>query len=223
MKKFLFLWIGCLIGALSLVPYIQAMQLIPIEIPTMKLAALTLAQTAIFCGIILYISSVIIPKTDLDPFQRPNISLGVLSGLVVGCILFALDHTLFSQSALSGAKPPLWIAMLASLYGGINEEVMLRLFLFSTLYFFFGKIGKKTENNRLGYLWITNGIVALIFGIGHLPAAFQLIEPSAFETFRVLLLNGIPGLVFGWLYWSRGLGTAMIAHLTTDIMIHGLL
>jgi membrane protease YdiL (CAAX protease family) len=63
-------------------------------------------------------------------------------------------------------------------------------------------------------------IVAIIFGLGHLPAAFKLVEPSSFEVIRVLLLNGIPGIVFGWLYWSRGLWTAMTAHFVTDLVIH---
>jgi len=35
-----------------------------------------------------------------------------------------------------------------------------------------------------------NILVALIFGIGHLPAAFKLAAPSALEIFRVLFLNG---------------------------------
>jgi membrane protease YdiL (CAAX protease family) len=67
---------------------------------------------------------------------------------------------------------------------------------------------------------MTNIIVALIFGLGHLPAAFKLIEPSFYEISRILLLNGIPGVVFGWLYWSRGLRAAMTAHFVADLMIH---
>lgn len=223
MKKYYVLWVGCLIGALSLVPYVLAMDLIPPDIATTQLVGLIFVQAAVFCGFVIYLSSKILPKTDLQPFQRPRILLGIVTGVLIGSVLYALDNTFFSQSALSGAKPPFWVALLASLYGGINEEVILRLFLFSTLYYFLGRIGRKTEENRLVYLWITNVIVAILFGVGHLPAAFQLVEPSMIETSRVLFLNGIPGLVFGRLYWSRGLGTAMIAHLTTDVMIHGLL
>jgi len=62
--------------------------------------------------------------------------------------------------------------------------------------------------------------VALVFGIGHLPTLFKLATPSSFEIYRVLLFNGIGGLVFGWLYWSRGLWTAIGAHFVTDLVIH---
>ena len=65
-----------------------------------------------------------------------------------------------------------------------------------------------------------NLLVALIFGLGHLPTALKLTTPSGFEITRILLLNGIPGLVFGWLYWSRGFWTAILAHFVADLVIH---
>jgi membrane protease YdiL (CAAX protease family) len=37
------------------------------------------------------------------------------------------------------------------------------------------------------------------------------------------LLNGIGGVVFGWLYWKKGLESAMIAHFSADIVLHVLL
>jgi membrane protease YdiL (CAAX protease family) len=36
---------------------------------------------------------------------------------------------------------------------------------------------------------------------------------------RAIVLNGIAGLVLGWLYWKRGLESAMIVHFTADLMI----
>ncbi len=37
---------------------------------------------------------------------------------------------------------------------------------------------------------------------------------------RASVLNGIPGLAFGWLYWKRGLESAMVAHFSADILLH---
>ena len=37
---------------------------------------------------------------------------------------------------------------------------------------------------------------------------------------RTLLLNGIAGVVFGWLYWKRGLEMAMLSHFSADIVLH---
>jgi hypothetical protein len=38
-------------------------------------------------------------------------------------------------------------------------------------------------------------------------------------TAYILSLNGIAALVFGYLYW-RGLGSAMLAHFSADIVLH---
>ena len=116
--------------------------------------------------------------------------------------------------------PPIWAGALASIYGGINEEVLLRLFLFTLIFFLFNKLLKFDSRHRTYYLWATNVVVALVFGLGHLPAAFKIMQPTSSEITRILLLNGIPGLVFGWLYWSRGLWAAMAAHFVADLVIH---
>jgi membrane protease YdiL (CAAX protease family) len=40
---------------------------------------------------------------------------------------------------------------------------------------------------------------------------------------RTTLLNAIGGIVFGWLYQTRGLESAMIAHFSADIVLPVLL
>jgi hypothetical protein len=40
---------------------------------------------------------------------------------------------------------------------------------------------------------------------------------------RAVLLNGIYGTVFGYLYWKRGLESSMISHLTADLLVHVIL
>jgi hypothetical protein len=37
---------------------------------------------------------------------------------------------------------------------------------------------------------------------------------------RGVLLNGIYGTLFGYLYWKRGLESSMISHLTADLLAH---
>jgi membrane protease YdiL (CAAX protease family) len=34
---------------------------------------------------------------------------------------------------------------------------------------------------------------------------------------RVIVLNTVAGLVFGWLFWRRGLEAAMVAHATAHL------
>lgn len=224
-KTFFILWILCIIGSWSVFPYVQHLGILPDTVSMWKVFFLGTIQAVLFFGLICWLSFKILPKTDLHPFFYRNFFKqiaypGIISGILVGGAIFFFDKTIFHSSLLSGVHPPFWAGALASIYGGINEEVLLRLFLFTLIYFFFSKVIKIRGGNRLPILWSVNFLVALLFGIGHLPAAFKLASPSAFEIFRVLFLNGIAGVVFGWLYWSRGLWTAIAAHFVTDLVIH---
>lgn len=227
-KQFLLLWFFCLIGSWSVFPYLYYLEILPPSVSISNAFFISSIQAAVFFGLICYLSYKILPKTDLHPFIVTNVFKqiflpGVISGVSVGLIIFSLEKTIFQDSPLSGVHPPFWAGALASIYGAVNEEVLLRLFLFTFIYFIFRKFGKSANDNRLLLLWIVNIIVSIIFGLGHLPEALKLTTPSSFEIFRILLLNGISGIVFGWLYWSRGLWTAMVAHFVTDLMIHVLL
>lgn len=230
-KTFILLWALCILGTWAVLPYVQHLEILPSDVSIWKVALLSTVQAVMFFGLICWISFKILLKTDLQPFptlhreQFPKqiVYPALISGVLVGLAIFVSDRTLFNSSLLSGVHPPFWAGALASLYGAVNEEILLRLFLFTFIYFLFGKCLTIVRSNRLAILWSVNILVALLFGIGHLPAAFNLASPSAFEIFRVLFLNGLAGMVFGWLYWSRGLWAAMAAHFVTDIMIHVLL
>ncbi len=224
-RHFFSLWILCVLGAWSVLPYVHYLGILPSSASFGKLFLLSTIQSAVFFGLICWLSSKILPKTDLHPFEfqhplRKIFYPAVISGVLLGLTIFLLDKTVFHSSLLSGVQPPFWAGALASIYGGINEEVLLRLFLFSLLYFLLSKCFKVNGRNRVFVLWTVNVVVALVFGLGHLPALFKLAAPSAFEICRVLILNGLAGIVFGWLYWTRGLWTACLAHFVTDLMIH---
>lgn len=230
-KTFFLLWGLCIIGAWSLLPYIFYTGIVPSSISILKLFSISTVQAALFFGFVCWLSYKILPKTDLQPFRFENslkrvIYPGVISGILVGLVLFLSEKTLFKSSLLTGVHPPIWVGALGSIYGAINEEVLVRLFLFTLFYLILRKafkLSKIGHAERPFALWTANILAAVLFGMGHLPAAFKLTSPSAFEIFRVLFLNGIAGLVFGWLYWSRGLWTAICAHFVADLMIHVLL
>lgn len=224
-KIFLILWVLCIIGSWSVLPYIQYLKILPTTVSIWKVALLGTLQAALFFGLICWISFKMLPKTDLNPFPRQGFLkqiayLAVVVGVSVGLTLFFFEKMVFKSSLFSEAHPPFWAGALASIYGGVNEEVLLRLFLFTLIYFLVGKCLKISSSNRLVILWSVNIVVALLFGMGHLPAAFKIAPPSGFEVFRIFFLNGIAGVVFGWLYWSRGLWTAITAHFVTDLVIH---
>jgi membrane protease YdiL (CAAX protease family) len=105
------------------------------------------------------------------------------------------------------------------LYGGIIEELMLRLFIMSLLVFLLKKFASlSSDENIPNWMYIVAIIVSsILFAAGHLPAAAQMFGLSVLMVTRILILNGIGGLGFGYLYWKKGLGYSMLAHMLTHI------
>lgn len=141
-----------------------------------------------------------------------------LAVAVVGGLALILPDLLifgrYSQPIMDSyaAKPgiPYLVAMVT--YGGVIEEVMLRLFMMSLVAFLLNKVFGRQEKPGTAILATANVIAALLFAAGHLPATFILLGSSPLIIFRCFLLNGGFGLLFGWLYRRYGLRYAMIAH-----------
>src|SRR5262249_24688424 len=118
------------------------------------------------------------------------------------------------------ANPAAWKGFLASFYGGIDEEVFLRFGVMTLLVLGVGKIFHTGERPTGTAFWLANIIAATLFGLGHLPATAMLMPLTRLVVLRALLLNGIPGVVFGLLYWKRGLEAAMVSHFAADLVLH---
>lgn len=111
------------------------------------------------------------------------------------------------------AKPTAAYMLATATYGAVIEEVMLRLFFMSLIAFVLHKLfGQQGKLPTAGILIAANVIAALLFAAGHLPATFALLGDSPLIIFRCFLLNGVFGLLFGFLYRKYGLRYAMIAH-----------
>ena len=140
--------------------------------------------------------------------------IAVIGGfaLILPDLLFFGKHVPMIMDSYS-VKPTIPYMLAAVLYGGVIEEVMLRLFMMSLIAFILHKLfGKKTEYPATGILIAANVIAAILFAAGHLPATAMTMGITPLILFRCFLLNGGFGLLFGWLYRKFGLRYAMIAH-----------
>lgn len=167
----------------------------------------------------------IVEKRDYIKVIKSILVKSVLSGVVVAVILYGLDilFTILGVGITTHQNlAPIWQTLLASFYGGITEEILMRLFLM-TLFVWIGmKLFKQKEPSKIGIV-IPIFLAAIIFGLGHLPVTASLTKITTLVVIRAIVLNGIGGIVFGWLYWKKGLESAMIAHFTTDIFLLTLL
>ncbi|MBF6588969.1 MAG: CPBP family intramembrane metalloprotease [Ktedonobacterales bacterium] len=152
----------------------------------------------------------------------------LILGIVSSSIMLLLEITVFWPRLPQSMRdtfpiPALWKRLLASVYGGVNEEILLRLFLLSLLAWLLG-FAWHLPNGRptLGALWVANVIAAVIFGLGHLPATAALVKLTPLLIGRAILLNGVVGIAAGYLFWRYGLEAAMLAHFSADLVLHGI-
>jgi hypothetical protein len=160
------------------------------------------------------------------PILLAGLAVALIAGLVAGAGIAALERYYFQPRLPEAfhevkAKQAFWKRVLACFYGGIYEELLLRLFIMSGLIWLIERVWPAPGGHiPLGAFWIANLLAALLFGLGHLPATARMAPLTPLIIARALILNGLAGLVFGVLFLQYGLEFAMIAHFCMDIMIH---
>ncbi len=244
-KLYFILLTASVLATIAVLPYIWSLFLSSTERPPIPLPILISAQIIqailmfsimIFVG--LYLGKKVglgapvleswIKAESIENKLKSILWISIILGVLVGISVFILDRFAFAifiePVTASQAEPPLWQRFLVSFYGGIGEEIAMRLFLMTL----FVWISYKIKRTRAGLptnsgVWIAIIMVSVLFGLGHLPmtAMFQQITPLV--VVRAIALNGIAGIVFGWLYWKKGLESAMISHFSTDIVLHVIL
>ena len=212
---------------------------IPTITPALKL--LSLVQPALILTVAVLIGVALAPKVGLsapasealaaggDTFTalKPQFVPGVIGGLVGGaCIVlisllsrpFLLPATIDRISRFTELMPlPTRI-----LYGGVTEELLLRWGFMSLIVWAAWRVLQKGQNVP-GRAYFVGGILlsSLVFGAGHLPVGYMLL-PDSFGLALVLfiiLANSAFGVIAGYLYWKRGLESAMIAHIFCHLVL----
>ena len=166
-------------------------------------------------------------------FRRASL-IALVVGVATALLVVVLEFFVFIPADPTGlgkivqAHPAPWKGFLASFYGGITEEVQLRLFLLSFL-----ALGIHSARRLLfrsknlpvptWIFWSAIIIAAILFGLGHLPTMAELLPLTPLVVVRTLVLNGIVGIAAGFLFWRHGIETAMICHFSADIVLHVLL
>ena len=236
-KLFLILLAACVIAAMLVIPYTLALTSSEIEL-TPILLLLTAAQNLVLFAIVTFIGLLTAKPIGLGaPILQgllegkkigkefkslllPSISLGLIAGVLIVAASIPFNSLLPDLGEADVNIAP-WKALLASFYGGIGEEVLLRLFLLSLILWIITKINKAKDGCTTAFeKWFSIIFAAVIFGLGHLPATAQIIPLNGIVIFRAIVLNGIGGVIFGWLYCKKGLESAMIAHFMADIVLH---
>lgn len=156
---------------------------------------------------------------DWSSLRRP-LWLGLGVGLVLSVLLYFWLLPLLPQLPLAtAARLPAW-QRFGACFGGMVEELLMRLFLMSLLAWLLDKIWRGADGRPGSQaMWLANVVAAVLFGLGHLPSASLFLPITPLVVIAALLLNGVAGIVFGWLYWRRGIEAAMAAHFSCGLLV----
>ena len=166
-------------------------------------------------------------KTNNEQVFRQRILSDLKLAIVLGSAVSALAivFDLSTQAwipelkALEQGMPRTPIYTIAGiLYGGITEELIMRWGVMSLIAWIIWRLFQKGKGKPQAVVMRSAIFLsAILFGLGHLPITAALITLTPMIIARALILNGIVGIVFGWLYWKRSIETAMIAHSSLHI------
>jgi membrane protease YdiL (CAAX protease family) len=245
LRQVVILWAAGLIGVVAVLPLVFHTNTAILEKASAKgltvplVVALSVLQNAVLLAVTVPVglwaasrlslraplSEALATGGSLGEAAKPFLGTAVLAGAATGVVLWLLSAFVFGP-AMPGEFTAIrrgitWQGLPASLYGGITEELFMRLFLLSLL-----ALGARRLLTPLAGglpaapFWVANGLAALLFGLGHIPGAFASVPLTPAVWAYAIVLNGICGIVFGWLYWRKGLEAAMVAHFTVDIVLH---
>ena len=243
-KVFGVLLAGAVCGAASSLPFLFSLYadlLATSPVPLPALVLLSLAQNTVLLALVtgagLFLTAKVgLPGAELIEDRLSGQSIGerfrtiiqpaLITGVGVGATLLLLFFLVlknelpnlpFGKSALI----PVWKRLLVCLYGGLTEEILMRLFLFSLLAWLLSKVWRsETGAPSRKVFWAANIILAVLFGLGHLGSVIPLMPVTFNIVVGALLLNGIASFAFTLIYWRRGLEAAMLAHFIADVMIY---
>lgn len=178
----------------------------------------------IFCGFFGYILADKIGLMKSVRFEKAAVLRTLFPSAICG-IVFSMDYWSFG-ALIPGVREVTelgmtWYAWIcAVLYGGIIEEVMLRLFMLSLIAWLIWKaLYRKRDIVPDGVIIAANIIAAFLFAAAHLPATITMFGGlTPIILIRCFLLNGGFGLLFGRLYRKYGIQYAMLSHALLHIV-----
>jgi hypothetical protein len=211
---------------------------VPVITPAIKV--LSLIQPTVLLLVAVLIGVLLAPRVGLTapvaesiaagepvlPSLRPQLLPGLLGGVVGGLsivlIAAALKPLLTTDTIERISRLGTLLPMLTRLlYGGLIEELLLRWGFMTLLVWIAWRLFQKRLAKPTSVCFVVAILISsIVFGLGHLPVAILLLPQTTVPVVLfVILANSAFGIVAGYLYWQRGLESAMIAHMLCHVVL----
>lgn len=221
----------------ALLPPLRANEAL-LPLPLWAVVLLSGLQTAVLLALAVAIGAWLAPRVGLQtpavsswlagrpigPALRAQSLPGVLGGVAGAAWLWALSQV--APAALQPSDPASAMPLLVKLlYGGITEELLVRWGVMTLLLWLGWRVGQRGQGQP-GRVLVAVAVLlsALLFALGHLPAAQALAGVLTWPVVVFVLVgNTAFGLVAGWLYARHGLEAAIVAHVLAHLLSYPLL
>ena len=248
-RLFIILWLTGVAGVLSFLLVDLSALLTLLKLPagtkipsiTPVFKVLSLIQPTLLLSIAVLIGVALAPKVGLaspvaeavagngqplGPALKPQIIPALVGGLAGGVAIILVWFV------LKPFLPPEFVAKSAELnkllplptrllYGGFTEELLIRWGLMTLLVWVAWRLFQKGRDKPNAACFISGIIMsAIVFGLGHLPIAFVIVsDASVALILYVVSANSLFGFIAGYLYWKKGLESAMLGHMVVHVVL----
>lgn len=183
---------------------------------------ISVAQISIYAVIFAGIGIILANKIGL--WKKFEVNKKAILGVIIISILGGLGLSIVDRYVFGSfinpvlhsydTKPTIEYIISSFTYGGVFEEILMRLFLMSLFSWIIAKIFYRKETEIPTKVFVISNIVtALLFAAGHIPATIQTFGyADTLILFRCFFMNGAFGIAFGWLYRKYGIQYSMFAH-----------
>lgn len=139
---------------------------------------------------------------------------GIYGALVAISLIF-LSNKLFLNIPQEDVTfincAPATAKLIFAIFSSLNEEIFYRLFLLSSIYLFLQKFFQRKDLIS----WISISLVTLI------AITFNYFLTFEITFYRLLILNIIGAITFGYLYVYKNFWCAILAHFLVEFFMNG--
>lgn len=142
-------------------------------------------------------------------------------GLATPAAMLGIDGLFFAGASLERIRElggePIGYRIVVLLYSAVAEELVYRVgwaTLFAGLAHLV--IARRARRAKATSEWIGVAVAAVLFGLAHVGNLPDVAHP----VLRAVTVNGVAGVVLGWVYWRRGLEMAILTHLVAVALLY---
>jgi len=147
--------------------------------------------------------------------------LPLMAGVTASIAVLLADQALFAGASLGRVREigsqPLSTRLAIMIRCAVEEELIYRVFIATLVaWLVWLAVSRFYREPKQLAQWVGILVAAYLFGLAHVAGLANVAHP----VLRAVTINGIAGIVLGWIYWWRGLELAILTHMVAIATVY---